>query len=201
MWLGRGARCEESWSCNRSVIRVFSGSQRKNRRKARVAFNRGQRAAMVGRDSGMQVRQPPGPSLLGKLATRSKAHYSVYASYWVGRGGDFHFSTSVLTSAHFLLPFVVRLGPQHCVGPGTAPGGCNESFNVEHLDRRPKNWSRLRKVTEQMVPMLPGLVGAPLCNACYNTMLKHVAAIKPKEVPATGDLLCTRNVVFFRNHF
>ena len=123
--------------------------------KGRLVLNREQRAAMIGRDGNMQVRQPPGPSLLDKLATRSKAHYSVYASYWVGRGGDFHFSTSVLTSAHFLLPFVVRLGPQHCVGLGTAPGGCNESFNVERLYRLPKNGSLRKKMSADMVPLFP----------------------------------------------
>ena len=201
MWLGRGATCEESWSCNWSVIRLFSGSQRKNQRKACVAFNRGQRAAMVGRDSGMQVRQPPGPSLLDNLATRSKAHHSVYASYWVGRGGDFHFSTSVLTSARFLLPFVVRLGPQHCVGPGTAPGGCNESFNVERLDRLPKNWSLRRKMSADMVPLFPGLVGTALCNGCYKKIRERLATKTPKEVPATGDISYTRNVAFFRTRF
>lgn len=114
-------------------------------------------------------------------------HHSLYAFYWVGRGGDFHFSTSVLTSACILLPFVVRLGPQHCVGVGTTAAGCTESYNVTRPNRLPKNWSRLRKVTEQMVPMLPGLVGAPLCNGCYNTILKGTATKRHTELPAAGD--------------
>jgi hypothetical protein len=169
--------------------------------KARLALKREQRAAMIGRDSGMEVRQLPVTCHLGNMATRSKVHHSLYAFYWDGRGGDFRFSTSVLTSACFLLPFVVRSCPQHCVGPGTAPAGCNQSYNVERLDRLPKNWSRLRKVTEQMVPMLPGLVGAPLCNPCYYTLLKGTAAKRHTELPAAGDLLCTRNVAFVRNRF
>ena len=201
MWLGRGATCEESCSCNWSVIRVFSGSQRKNRRKARVAFNRGQRAAMVGRDSGMQVRQPPGACLLDNLATRSKAHHSLYAFYWDSRWWDFHFSTSVLTSARILPPVLPRAGPQHCVGPGTTPAGCDDFCNVTRPDKLPKNWSRLRKVSADMVPMLPGLVGAPLCNACYNTLLKGTATKRHTELPAAGDLLCTRNVAFVRTRF
>jgi hypothetical protein len=168
---------------------------------AHVALNREQRAAMIGRNGSMQVRQLPGAWLPDNVATRNKVHHSLYAFYWVAPGGYFQFSTSVLTSALFLLPFVPRSCPQHCVGPGYNSSGCYESYDVTRLSRLPKNWSRLRKVTGQMVPMLPGLVGAPLCNACYNTILKHVAAIKPPEVPATGDLLCTRNVVFFRNHF
>ena len=90
--------------------------------KGRLVLNREQRAAMIGLDGNMQVRQPPGPSLLDNLATRSKAHHSVYASYWVGRGGDFHFSTSVLTSARFLLPFVVSLGSPALRGPWYGPG-------------------------------------------------------------------------------
>ena len=80
----------------------------KNRRKARVAFNRGQRSAMVGRDSGMQVRQPPGACLLRYLATRSKVHHSLYAFYWDAPGGYFQFSTSVLTSARLLFALCGR---------------------------------------------------------------------------------------------
>ena len=85
--------------------------------KARLALKREQRAAMIGRDGNMQLRQPPVTCLLGNLATRSKVHHSLYAFYWDGRGRDFHFSTSVLTSARILPPFLPRAGPQHCVGP------------------------------------------------------------------------------------
>ena len=156
--------------------------------KDRLPLKREQRAAMIGRDSGMQIRQPPGACLLGNLATPSKVHHSLYAFYWDGRGSDFPFSASVLTSARLLLPFMPRACPQHCVGVGTTPGGCNESYNVTRPNQLPKNWSRLRKVSADMVPMFPGLVGAPLCNTCYNQILKGWAVTMPKEVPATGDL-------------
>ena len=72
----------------------------------------------------------PATWLLGKLATRSKVHHSLDAFYWDSRGSDFPFSASVLTSACILLPFMPRACPQHCVGVGTTPGGCNESFTV-----------------------------------------------------------------------
>ena len=114
MWLGRGATCEESWSCNWSVIRVFSGSQRKNRRKARVAFNRGQRAAMVGRDSGMQVRQPPGPSLLDiwrLVAKRTTLYMHPTGSAEVG----------IFTSVRLCSPALVFCCPSWCAWvPSTA---------------------------------------------------------------------------------
>ena len=113
-----------------SVRRVFSGSPRKNWKKNSFRLKREQRAAMIGRDGNMQVRQPPGACLLGNLASRSKVHHSLYAFYWVGRGGDFHFSTSVLTSACILLPFLPRACPQHCVGPGKTPAGCDDFFTV-----------------------------------------------------------------------
>ena len=98
--------------------------------KDRLPLTREQRAAMIGRDSGMQVRQPPGACLLRYLATRSKVYHSLYAFYWDGRGSDFPFSASVLTSACILLPFMPRACPQHCVGPGKTPAGCDDFFTV-----------------------------------------------------------------------
>jgi hypothetical protein len=135
--------------------------------KARLALNREQRAAMIGRDGNMQVRQrlQPGSWALWRLGSAPV----VRCTYWDGPGRDFHFSSSVLTSACILLPFVPHSCPQHCVGPGKAPAGCNEFSNATQPDQEPKNWSHRRKVTEQMVPLLPALVGAPLCNICYNT--------------------------------
>jgi hypothetical protein len=168
---------------------------------AHVALNREQRAAMIGRSGSMQVRQLPGAWLPDNVASRNKAHHSLYASYWDGPWWDCPFSASVLTSARFLLPFVPRSCPQHCVGPGNNSSGCNESYNVKRADGRSKNWSRLRKVSAEMVPLLPGLVGAPLCNICYNTLLKHVAATKPPEVPATGNVSYTSNFAFLRPRF
>ena len=155
---------------------------------AGFALKREQRAAMIGRDGNMQVRPPPGAWPPGNLATRSKVNHSLYAFYRDSRGRDFHVSPSVLTSARILLPFMPRACPQHCVGVGTTPAGCNESFNATRRDQLPKNWSRLRKVSADMVPMFPGLVGAPLCNTCYNQILKGWTLTMPKEVPATGDM-------------
>ena len=155
---------------------------------AGFALKREQRAAMIGRDGNMQVRPPPGAWPPGNLATRSTVHHSLYAFYWDSRGRDFHVSPSVLTSARILLPFMPRACPQHCVGVGTTPGGCNESYNVTRPNQLPKNWTRLRKVSADMVPMLPGLVGAPLCNSCYFTMFMKGTATKiSKELPAAGD--------------
>ena len=76
--------------------------------KDRLPLKREQRAAMIGRDSGMQVRQPPGTCLLGNLATPSKVHHSLYAFYWDGRWWDFQFSPSVLTSARLLFALCGR---------------------------------------------------------------------------------------------
>ena len=102
----------------------------KTGKKIRFALKREQRAAMIGRDGGMQVRQPPGAWPPGNLATRSKVHQSSNVSYWDGRGSDCQFSPSVLTSACILLPFLPRACPQHCVGPGKTPAGCDDFFTV-----------------------------------------------------------------------
>ena len=113
-----------------SVRRVFSGSPRKNWKKN--SFRLETRAARCDDRTGRRYAGTPTPGAWppGNLVTRSKVHHSLYAFYWVGRGGDFHFSTSVLTSACILLPFLPRACPQHCVGPGKTPAGCDDFFTV-----------------------------------------------------------------------
>ena len=90
---------------NTCIAGIF---EKKNGKRARLALKQQKRAAMIGRDSGMQVRQPPGACLLGNLATRSKVHHSLYAFYWDAPGGYFQFSTSVLTSACLLFALCGR---------------------------------------------------------------------------------------------
>ena len=92
----------------------------------------------------------------------------------------------LLTFTHYLLvvlsPFVFYVYSQHCVGPGEDGQGCDESFNPARKDKIPKNWKMKLKVTDVMVPHLPGLVGAPLCRSCANRLL----AGKTKPQPSTN---------------
>ena len=156
--------------------------------KDRLPLTREQRAAMIGRDGNMQVRQrlQPGSRAIWRLGVKCTTLYM--HSTGTAAVGIFSLVRLCLPALVFCCPFLPRACPKHCVGPGKTPAGCPEFYNVTRPDRLPQNWSRLRKVTEQMVPMLPGLVGAPLCNSCYFTMFMKGTATKiSKELPAAGD--------------
>ena len=143
---------------------------------------------MIGRDGGMQVRQRLGPGSRAIWPLRVKCTTLSMQSPGTAAVGIFSLVRLCSPALVFCCPFLPRAGPQHCVGPGTTAAGFPELYNVTRPDRLPQNWSRLRKVSADMVPMLPGLVGAPLCNTCYKQILKGWAVPMPKEVPATGDL-------------